>query len=371
VKTFDVAIVGAGVIGASIAFELAGEKIGVVLLDRQQPGRAASWAAAGMLSPAPHSPNDIPLVPLGRESLRLYPDFVRGVEEASGHSIDYRRAGTLQIFHGPHGQQERDKMIAEHQGLGLTAEPISLESAHELEPSLGLNAAAAAALPDEGMLDPRLLMGALLAGGQARGVQIRPNSGVTSLCLHREKCTGVVAGTERISAEYVVIAAGCFSRAVGNESAGRSVCIPTNPVRGQMLALRPPHLKLGRILRSDRGYLVPRMEGRILAGSTLENAGFENCVTAAGVQRILEATLELCPGLADAEILDTWAGLRPGSPDDLPILGPTEIGGLIVATGHYRNGILLAPVTAKLTRDWIVRGQVSFGAKVFSPLRFR
>ena len=105
-------------------------------------------------------------------------------------------------------------MIAEHQGLGLTAEPISLESAHELEPSLGLNAAAAAALPDEGMLDPRLLMGALLAGGQARGVEIRPNSGVTSLCLHREKCTGVVAGTERISAEYVVIAAGCFSRAV-------------------------------------------------------------------------------------------------------------------------------------------------------------
>jgi glycine oxidase len=137
-----------------------------------------------------------------------------------------------------------------------------------------------------------------------------------------------------------------------------------------MVALRPKGINLRHVLRSERGYIVPRRDGRVVAGSTLEDAGFDKHVTPAGLQQILSATIELAPALGDAEVLETWAGLRPGTPDDLPILGPTGIEGLLVATGHYRNGILLAPITAKLLREWITSGKTSFETEIFSPLRF-
>ncbi|MFZ1030607.1 MAG: FAD-dependent oxidoreductase, partial [Candidatus Acidiferrales bacterium] len=145
---------------------------------------------------------------------------------------------------------------------------------------------------------------------------------------------------------------------------------PVRPVRGQLVALRSPTVKLKKVLRSSRGYLVPRRDGRIIAGSTLENAGFVKQVTPEGIRKILQGAKELAPGLAGAEIVEQWAGLRPDSPDHLPIIGPTEMKGLLIATGHYRNGILLAPVTAKIVRDWIVSGRASFLAESFSPLRF-
>ena len=146
--------------------------------------------------------------------------------------------------------------------------------------------------------------------------------------------------------------------------------MPTRPVRGQMMALRADAVRLRRVLRSGKGYLVPRRDGRVVAGSTSEEVGFENRVTPAGLRQVLNAAVELCPGLAGAEVLETWSGLRPGTPDDLPILGPTDMSGLLIATGHYRNGILLAPVTAKLIREWIVDGRTTFNAEAFSPMRF-
>ena len=146
---------------------------------------------------------------------------------------------------------------------------------------------------------------------------------------------------------------------------------PTRPIRGQMVALRRKNFHLQRVLRSERGYLIPRADGRVVAGSTIEDVGFDKEVTAGERREILATALELCPRLAEAEIVDSWSGLRPGTPDDLPILGPTEIEGLILATGHYRNGILLAPVTARLVREWITSGRTTFGAEAFSPSRFR
>jgi len=137
-----------------------------------------------------------------------------------------------------------------------------------------------------------------------------------------------------------------------------------------MLALRQPHLTLRQVLRSERGYLVPRSDGRIVAGSTSEEAGFHKGVTAGGIRKIVEAGVELCAGLGAAEILETWSGLRPGTPDDLPILGLTNVEGLILATGHYRNGILLAPVTAKLIKEWVIDGRTTLDTQAFSPLRF-
>ena len=370
-KTFDVAIIGGGVIGASIALELAGQKLRVVVvLDRQQAGQEASWAAAGMLSPAPDSPRDLPLVPLGRESLKLYPEFVAKVEEASGQPTGYAREGTLEIFLAPAGEAERDRRVSECKGLGLAMEAVPLDAARELEQSMGPAARAAAWLPEEGTVEPRALTDSVLAAAHQRGVELRPDCAVTGLLRERDRCIGVVADGGKVGAGNVVMAAGCFSGAIAGDDGLLALYAPTRPVRGQMLALRCNGAGLRRVLRSERGYLVPRGDGRIVAGSTSEEAGFEKRVTPGGMRHVLDAALELFPGLAGAEIVETWSGLRPGTPDDLPILGPTDIEGLLIATGHYRNGILLAPVTAKLMREWIVDGRTSFDARAFSPLRF-
>jgi glycine oxidase len=370
VNKFDVAVVGGGVIGASIAFELAAEKLRVVVLDRQQPGREASWAAAGMLSPAPDSPRDIPLVPLGRESLALYPRFVAAVEEASGKSASYAREGALEILFAPHGGAERDSKISEYRQLGIAAEPIPIDEARHWEKAIGPDARAAISLPEEGTVEPRLLIEAVLAAARRGGVEIRSDCRVTGLLCERERCVGVVAGGDEISAGCVVVAAGCFSGEIAPDVEIPARYAPTRPVRGQMLALRPDAPLFRQVLRSERGYLVPRRDGRVVAGSTSEEAGFEKRVTPDGIRKILDAALELCPSLARAEIVERWCGLRPGTPDDLPILGLTDIEGLLIATGHYRNGILLAPVTARLVRDWILNGRTDFNAAVFSPLRF-
>ncbi|MGA3292964.1 MAG: glycine oxidase ThiO [Candidatus Acidiferrales bacterium] len=368
---FDVAIVGGGVIGISIAFELSAQKLRVVVLDRQSPGQEASWAAAGMLSPTPDSPRDIPLVPLGRESLKLYPQFVTAIEDESGKSVNYAREGALEILFSPDGETDGDRTVSEWRGLGLAAELVSPSVARLWEPSITSHARTAVWLPEEETVEPRLLIDALLAAARRRGVQIRPNCPVTGLLQDRERCVGVVAGGEEIAAGRVVVAAGCFCSEIARETNTVARYAPTRPVRGQMLALRPDALKLQRVLRSERGYLVPRKDGQIVAGSTSEEAGFEKRITPAGVRKILDAALELCPGLASAAIVDAWCGLRPGTPDDLPILGPAGVEGLMIATGHYRNGILLAPVTAKLVREWIMNGSTTFDAQPFSPLRFR
>jgi len=369
-KTFDVAIIGGGVIGASIALELAGQKLRVVVLDRQQAGQEASWSAAGMLSPAPDSPRDIPLAPLGRESLKLYPEFVATVEEASGRPTGYAREGTLELFLAPAGEAERDRRVSECKALGLAIEAAPLDAAREWEKSIGPAARAAAWLPEEGTVEPRALTDSVLAAALQRRVELRAECAVTGLLREHERCIGVVAGGERVEAKHVVVAAGCFSSAIAGDDDLLARYAPTRPVRGQMLALRCNGAGLRRVLRSERGYLVPRRDGRIVAGSTSEEAGFEKRVTPGGMRQVLDAALELLPGLAGAEIVETWSGLRPGTPDDLPILGPTDIEGLLIATGHYRNGILLAPVTAKLMREWIVDGRTGFDARVFSPLRF-
>ena len=369
-STYDVAVIGGGVIGSSIAFELAAEKLRVVVLDRGKPGSEASWAAAGMLSPGPDSPRDIPLVPLGRESLRLYPRFVAAIEETSGKKINYERKGTLEIFLAPHGQRERNEDVAEYRQLGLAADPVSLEDVRQMEPSIGTDARAALRLPDEGTVDPRLLMDALLAAAGRRGAEIRSYCAATGLLYEAGRCVGVVADGERISARHVVLAAGCFSAEVLRDADNLTSLVPTRPVRGQMLALRPDGFALHHVLRFEKCYLVPRQDGRVIAGSTSEEGGFEKRVTPAGMRKVLSGALEMCPGLAGAEILETWSGLRPGTPDDLPILGPSGMEGLLIATGHYRNGILLAPVTAKLVREWIVTGRTSFDAAPFSPSRF-
>ncbi|MGA7624804.1 MAG: glycine oxidase ThiO [Candidatus Acidiferrales bacterium] len=371
---FDVIVVGGGLIGAAIAFELASEKLRVVVLDRQEPGREASWAAAGMLSPGPDSPEALPLVPLAKESFRIYPEFINAMEDASGMVVNYRREGTFEVFFGAHAEAERDEMIREYRRLELEIEAMPPDVARKLEPSLGKDARAVAWLPNEATVDPRLLTRAALAAVRQRSAEIRVGYAVESLVCAKRSCFGVIAGGERVGAERVVLAAGSFCGTIKTSRDGRDGDLtryaPVRPVRGQMIALRSRTVELKKVLRSRNGYLVSRPGADIIAGSTLEDAGFVKQVTPEGVAKILAGVAELAPALVDAEIVERWAGLRPGSPDHLPIIGPTDIEGLLIATGHYRNGILLAPATAKIVRDWIVSGKAEFSSEIFSPLRF-
>jgi len=370
VNTYDVVIVGGGIIGGSIALELARRNLRVIVFDRQELMHEASWAAAGMLSPAPDCPAAIPLVPLARASLALYPGFIDAIEESSEISTGYRTGGTLEVLCHGDAERELSTLVALHHGLGLACEPLPLEEAQEMEPALGRDARAAAFLPDEASVNPRSLNAALLDASSMAGAELRPGANVVSLIKDKKRCAGVkTAAGEAFSAGHIVIAAGCWT----SQLPDAAPYAPTRPVRGQMVALRHAGIPLRRVLRSERGYIVPRdheTPQNLVAGSTLENAGYEKAVTSGGLEEILGAVNELAPSLASAEILDTWSGLRPGTPDQLPVLGPTDVEGLMIATGHYRNGILLAPVTAKLITDWITEGRTTLNCEDFSPLRF-
>jgi glycine oxidase len=368
-SSYDAVVAGGGIIGGAIAFRLAQEKLRVALLEERAPGREASWAAAGMLSPAPDSPDSIPLVPLGRASLALYPDFVAELQEITGQRVGYRREGTIEALFSSDAERELSTLIALHHGLGLAAEPLPVDEARRSEPALGREARAAALLSDEACLDNRALTAAVLTAAAESGAEIFERTKVTSLLREGARCVGVVAEGRAISAGHVVLAAGAFCGGIE----GMAPAVTVKPVRGQMVALQNSGARLRRVLRSDRGYIVPRDDAapqRLVAGSTVEDAGFEKRVTPRGLEQIFSAVQELAPGLAAAEVVETWSGLRPDTPDHLPLLGPGELDGLTFATGHYRNGILLTPITAKLVRQWVTERRVSLDWERFSPLRF-
>src|ERR1700730_15190984 len=365
-KTFDVAIAGGGLIGATIAFELARAGLQVALFDRHEPGEGSSWAAAGILSPAPENAGMISIVPLGRASLQLYPEFVATVEEISGQCADYRARGTLEALFSTDAQEKLSTIIALHHGLGLRAEPVRAEDAREMEPALSPELEAAVFRPDEACVDNRALTKAVLTAAERSGVKLFVGSNVQSIAKDGGSCAGLLVDGEKVEARWTVIAAGCCSA----EIEGAADYAPIRPAKGQMIALRATDLSIERVLWSDHVYLVPRNDGRIIAGATVEYVGFEKNVTVGGLQKIITAALQLAPALADAQLEETWAGLRPDAPDHLPIIGPTDLDGILIATGHFRSGILLAPITAQLIREWITKQTVTMDWARFSPTRF-
>ncbi len=365
-KKFDAAIAGGGVIGGAIALELARAGLRVAVFDRQQAGQEASWASAGILSPAPENPGMVAMVPLGKASLALYPEFVGWVEEISGKSTGFRPKGTLEALFSHDTKAELSTIIALHHGLGLKAEPLRAEDARELEPALSEEVEAAVFRPEEGSVDNRTLTAAILKAAERSGAEIFSGDGAKAIWRDGDRCAGLVLQNEKVEAKWTIIAAGCFSATIE----GIAPYVPVRPAKGQMAALRADDLKMERVLWSETIYLVPRNDGRILAGATLEYVGFDKRTTAGGIEKILSAAIDLAPGLANARLEETWAGLRPDSPDHLPILGPTDVDGLLIATGHFRSGILLAPVTARLVREWITEQRVSADWDRFSPLRF-
>jgi glycine oxidase len=365
-KTLDVAIAGAGLIGGSIALELARAGLRVGVFDRGEPGREASWASAGILSPAPENPGAIPMVPLGRASLALYPEFVAMVEEISGQNVGFRPKGTLEALFSADAVRDLSTLIALHHGLGLKAEPLRGEDARELEPGLSPDVEAAALRPEEASVDNRALTHAVLQAARSSGAQLFAGHEVQGIWREGGRCAGLRFAAEKVSAKWTLISAGSFSSQID----GMQAYAPVQPAKGQIIAMRQDRLTIERVLWSQKVYLVPRNDGRIIAGATTEYVGYDKHVTAGGLEKILAAAIELAPSLSEARIEETWAGLRPDSPDHLPILGPTDLKGLLVATGHFRSGVLLTPVTAKLMREWIVWQRVSIDWERFSPMRF-
>jgi len=368
-KKFDVAIAGGGLIGGAIALELARAGLHVGVFDRQEPGQEASWAGAGILSPAPENPGMIPAVPLCTASLGLYPEFVALIEEITNKEAGFRPKGTLEPLFSRNAREELSTLIAVHHGFGLRAEALRAEDAHELEPALSDDMEAAILRPDEASVDNRALTKAVLEAARRSGAEIFPGCGVKGIRIEEgqdSRCTGLTLKNERVEARWTVIAAGCFS----SEIYGVERYAPVRPAKGQMISLRADDLNIERVLWSEKVYLVPRNDGRILAGATIEYVGFDKETTAGSIEKILSAAIELAPKLAGARIEEIWAGLRPDSPDHLPILGPADVDGLLIATGHFRSGILLAPITAKLIREWITEQRVSVDWERFSPLRF-
>ncbi len=365
-RKYDVAIIGGGIIGAAVAFEFAERKLRVVLLDRQQPGQEASWAAAGMLAPGPEYSDGLELIPFAQASFKLYPEFVRRIEERSGLRTGFRAETAIHVFFGDDSEQERDATVALYGRVEQPVEVISPAEARKREPALSPEISAAILSLKEGFVDNRALTDAALTAAQKAGAEVRADTEATGLRIKMGRCTGIQTGAGSVASDTVVLAAGSYS----GKLEGVAAYAPTKPIRGQMVALRSETLSIRGVVRSASGYLVPRDDGRLIAGSTMEDAGYEKRLTARGIQKILNAAVELAPGLADAAIVETWCGLRPDTPDHLPILGKSDIAGLVIATGHFRNGILLAPMTARLMGEIICGEKLSLDLRAFSPLRF-
>ncbi len=366
-KTYEAVVAGGGLIGASIALELASAGVKVGVFDAQKPGREASWASAGMISPSPESTATTCVLPLSMASVRIYPEFIRRVEELSGKNVGYRKEGALDIFLDGEKQSEITEILEQHRNAGLRAEALSGEQAIALEPMLTAEIRAGILRNDEASLDNRVFTEATLEAARLKGAEIHSGNGARALWMEGRVCKGVQVETGRVEARWTVIAAGCFSAQIE----GAADYAPVTPAKGQMMALRCDGVKLRRDIWSEHMYLVPRTDGRIIAGSTIEYEGFDRSVTAAGMKKILSGALSLVPALEKAHVEETWAGLRPDTPDHLPILGPTDRDGLLIATGHFRSGILLAPITAQLIREWVTSQKVSVDWAPFSPLRFQ
>jgi glycine oxidase len=342
VKSWDAIIVGAGIIGVSLALELRERGATVLVLDRAEPGSESSSAAAGMLAAAdPETPDALRV--LAKESARMFPAFVRKLETAGKMQADFRRIGAIALLPEASAPSEYRS--------------VSAADLHRLEPSVH-SSRQSAFFVQEDSVDPFLLMRAALASAQNLGIEIRGNSAVKEMRA-RDGMIEVLTEADTFTAASVVDCRGAWSGA------------PVRPRKGQMLYVHPQASVLEHVLRAPDVYMVPRSSGKVLIGATVEDVGFDKTVNPSTIHQLLSAADKYLPGLASAPIIQSWAGLRPGTPDDLPILGPTKAAGVFVATGHFRNGILLAPITAQILADLINGRSSPLDVQAFAPSRFR
>jgi glycine oxidase len=344
VKTWDVIIVGGGIIGLSLSISLRKRGVNVLVLERGEPGREASHAAAGML--ADHG-DEFPavLAPLAKASARMYPEFAHELQDESGINVDLRDAGTILLHDGDAGLH------------GALPGPLS-----ELEPALDSSHRSASYLKERSV-NPRLLFAAALKAAKHREVDISSGAEVSEVLVSDGRAHGVRTTKTTYHAGVIVNCAGAW--------AGQfpPLALPTRPVKGQILSvIGGPALR--HVIRASEVYLVPRTDGQIVVGATLEEAGYDKRTLPETIQRLLQLATELVPALEKAQIHEAWAGLRPATSDKLPILGETVVPGYFAATGHFRDGILLAPITAQVMAELIFDHKCTFDLSPFSPDRF-
>jgi glycine oxidase len=377
VESHDVAVVGGGLIGLSCAWRAAQGGMSVVVLERESGvGLAASNVAAGMLAPVTEADfGEEALLGLNLAGREAWPAFAAELEEASGLPTRYRDTGALVVAADRDDAEQLRRQHAYQRSLGLGAEWLGAREARRREPGLSPRVAGAIDAPHEGQADPAAVVRALRMAAARAGAELRLGVEVRSLELEGGRVSGLVAGggeriaAERIAADTVVVAAGPWSAALAPEGEGP----PVRPVKGQILELRVRGgmpAPLGRIVRTPRCYLVPRADGRVVLGATVEEQGFDTTVTADGVFRLLEAAWEVLPEVGELELVQARAGLRPGSVDNRPVLGAGEQDGLVWATGHHRNGVVLTPITGLAIAALLVGEQPPVELGPFDPGRF-
>ncbi len=367
-RSADAVIVGGGLIGCSLAAELAERGLSVTVVERSEPGSEASGAAAGMLSPQADAGESSPLFDLAIESRELYPDWARRALEETRIDIGFRRIGILRVSreeNAPEGVS-----VEWQRARGLRAEERPCESLPStVAARLAPGVRSSVYFPDEAVVDPRRATRAAWLLAERRGARVETGISVRRFTIDRGACRGVETDAGAIASGFVVDAAGAWAAFDGN----LPVALPVGPVRGQIVEVRLSGRPLETVLSSEEAYLVPREDGGVLIGSTIEHVGFRKEVTAGAVRQLLDAAARLCPDISSARFVTAWAGLRPGTPDGWPILGESGVDGLFFATGHFRSGILLAPATARRLADRLtgpVSGHPGAGLSAFSIDRF-
>jgi glycine oxidase len=358
-------VVGAGLIGCAIARFTALAGAEVVVIDPDEPGKHASWAAAGMLSPQAESESNDDFLSLLLEARALYPTIVRALAEETGIDVLYRTEGSLLLALSDEDEPRLDSRYAWQTHAGLPVERLLAEDARKLEPSINPDVRNALFFPGDHQVENRLLSAALAKSASRAGARfVRARV----LELTRDHTPGVrtdLAGA--IDADAVVIAAGSWSGRI----AGLPRELHVEPILGQLVSYRASPLPVAHTVLSHRGYLVPRTDGRLIAGATMERVGYDLQLTEEGKQKVARSAAELVPLLGSMPVDAHWAGLRPGTPDGMPVLGPDPtVEGLYYATGHYRNGVLLAPLTGELIGRMVLGSHPGIDLTSFRPDRF-
>ena len=356
----------------SLAWRLARRGRSVELVDRGALGRGATWAAAGMLAPAAELGfEELDLYALGRESLRRWPAFARQLEAETGRSVGYRDDGTIVVADDRDSAAALRRLFQFQRQHGAPVEWWTGDAAADAEPLLSPRLPAAIWSPDDHQVDNRRLADALADAVRRAGVAVREHAAVASVTPGAPPTAELATGA-RLEARVLVLAAGAWSAGLR----GLTPAPPVRPVKGQMLSLRMTDaLSLRHVVRGPDAYLVPKSDGRLVVGATSEEMGHDTVVTAGGLYRILEGAVEVVPGVEEMAVLETWSGLRPASRDHAPLLGASPHAGVVYATGHYRHGVLLAPVTADLVADAVDgrlggRDETAALRAPFSPSRF-
>ncbi|MET0400317.1 MAG: glycine oxidase ThiO [Longimicrobiaceae bacterium] len=367
-RSLDVVVVGAGVVGLAVARHLALRGARVRVLERGEPGAEASWAAAGWLAPLVEADGPGPFLELLLRGRAMYPAFAAAMREETGIDIGYADAGTLSLALTGADAEAMERRHAWQSAAGLPAERLTAEEARALEPGIAPEVRRALLFPGDHQVDNREMARALCAAARRAGAEVRAGTAVERLAWSGGRLAGVeLAGGERVHADAVVLAAGCWA----GRLPGLPRPLPVLPVHGQIAAVSVVPQRFRHCVDTPRCYLVPRADGRLIAGATVERGVWRKAVTPAGLCSVLAGAAEIAPWIGGLPLAASWSGLRPGTPDDLPVLGPDpDVPELFYATGHFRNGILLAPLTGEVVGEMVLGGNPGADLRPFGIARF-